>query len=492
MTKHSFETARAIFDAAVAAVEPYEAVRAALETGMGQEGGDRDAGGNGSALSTTGRVFVVGCGKAGVPMAGAVVDALGGRISAGAVSVKHGHRGAHPLRGLAVIEAGHPTPDRAGLEGAKRAMEVLGAAGESDVVIAVVSGGGSALWPLPAEGIEPADMVRATSLLLSSGATIDEMNIVRKHISSIHGGWAARAAAPAQVVVLVMSDVVGDRLDVIASGPFFPDDSTFADARAVLAKYELVGEMPISIRRRLAEGEAGRVAETPGTGESCFERVRHVLVASNSRALAGAADAAARRHGYEPVLLTSSLTGDVEQAARWFCERLKEVRGQTPDRPLCFLSGGETTVSLGKSTGKGGRNQEFALHCAVHLAGMSGVTVLSCGTDGSDGPTDAAGAIVDGETVRAGAERGEHVGAYLRNHDSYHYFERLGALVKIGPTLTNVMDVQVGLCDCGLPRPEFVSVPVGCAGRTMMPRRGGLSTAFATRTGRPSQRARAF
>jgi len=379
-------------------------------------------------------------------MAAAVEEVVGSRVNSGVVTVKEGHLGRYHLHRVTAVEAAHPEPNHAGIEGATRALELLRRAGESDLVIAVISGGGSALWPLPAEGIGLQDVVATTSLLLASGASIDEINSVRKHISAIQGGQAARAAAPARVLVPVVSDVVGDRLDVIASGPFFSDRSTFDEAYDVVAGYGLIGELPLPILQRLERGRVGELPETPKPEERFFGRVRHVLVASNASALSAASDSA-RRHGYTPIVLTSSLTGDVAEAAEWFCGRLRKATQQAQG-PLAILCGGETTVSLGKSTGKGGRNQEFALRCALRIAGADRrTTVLSCGTDGSDGPTDAAGAVVDNETVVRIEELGMSVNPYLANHDSYHLLDELGLLVKTGPTLTNVMDIQVGLVE---------------------------------------------
>jgi glycerate 2-kinase len=436
-----------IFRAALAAVDPAAAVRRFVRLD-----GEQLVAGSGCSERAICRtadcrsIWLVGCGKAGAPMAAAVAQLLGERISGGVVVVKNGHRGACDSRRVRVLEACHPVPDAHGLAGAREVLSVLHGAGPDDLVIAVVSGGGSALWPLPAEGITLEAKQETTSLLLGCGADIHEVNCVRKHLSGIKGGWAARHALPATVLMLAMSDVVGDDLDVIASGPFSSDRSTFAQAIAVVDKYGLRTGLPQSVRVRLESGSRGEVTETPKPGDRCFCRVSQFVCASNAMALAGAS-VAARELGYEPVTVASNLSGDVGTASRVLVAEIKRVVSSLPGgQRVCILAGGETTVSLGKSVGKGGRNMEFALMAAPQLVGMENeVTMLCCGSDGTDGPTDAAGGFADRTTVRRAGAVGLDVADALARHDSYPLLGAIGDIIITGPTMTNVMDIDIVL-----------------------------------------------
>lgn len=424
-----------IFKEALVAVDPYEAVKARLR----REGSILAVGGRSYDLARIERIFVVGAGKASARMALAVEDVLGDRVTAGLVNVKYGH--AEALRKVRIREAGHPVPDGAGLEGAREMLDLARAAGENDLVVCLISGGGSSLMPLPAPGIELSDKQRTTQVLLGCGATIHEMNAVRKHISLVKGGGLARAAAPAQVVSLILSDVIGDDLDVIASGPTVPDTSTFALACEALERHGVRDRIPDAVRRRLEAGVRGEVPETPKPGDPLFKNVANIIIASNATAVDAAAQAA-EGLGYHPLVLSSCIQGEAREVARVMAAIAREV--STTDRPVakpaCVLAGGETTVTL-RGTGLGGRNQELALAAALDIEGLPDVLVLAAGTDGTDGPTDAAGAMAFGDTVTRAREVGMSPRAYLENNDSYHFFKALGDLVVTGPTRTNVMDL---------------------------------------------------
>jgi hydroxypyruvate reductase len=374
-------------------------------------------------------------------MARAVEQVFGARVAGGLVVTKYGH--GEPLRRVELREAGHPVPDQAGVEASRELAARLGAVQAGDLVICVISGGGSALLPSPAEGIALAQKQEVTRLLLGCGATIDEINCVRKHLSTVKGGGLARLAQPAALLTLILSDVVGDPLDVIASGPTVPDPTTFAAAREVLARRGLTDQVPAAVRARLEAGARGELPETPKPGDPVFARAMNVMVGSNALAMTAAARRA-RALGYRPLVLSTTVTGETREVAAVHAAIARELAatGQPLRRPACILTGGETTVTL-RGTGKGGRNQEFALAAALGIQGLERVAVLSAGTDGNDGPTDAAGAFVAGDTVARARSAGlDPVGA-LDGHDAYPFFEALGDLVVTGPTRTNVMDLRL-------------------------------------------------
>jgi glycerate 2-kinase len=384
-------------------------------------------------------IFVIGAGKAGASMAQATERVLGRRITAGLINVKDGHLA--KLRRIELNECGHPLPDERGAAGARGIAQIAAAAGPGDLVLCLVSGGASALLPLPAEGITLEEKQSVTRLLLASGANIHEINAVRKHLSLIKGGQLARLAAPAAVEALLLSDVIGDDLDVIGSGPAAPDASTFAGAVAILQKFNLMDRLPASVKSRLEQGVRGEIEETPKPGDPLFARVRNVVVGSNRLALTAAARKA-RELGYRTLVLASGVQGETRDIAGMHAAIAHEiVDSSEPVRPpACIITGGETTVTL-KGEGLGGRNQEFVLAAALGIAGLDNVVVFSAGTDGSDGPTDAAGAVADGNTLARNSEAQR----FLDRNDSYHYFEPLGDLIKTGPTNTNVMDVRIVL-----------------------------------------------
>jgi glycerate 2-kinase len=393
-------------------------------------------------------IYVLGAGKAGLSMAQAAERIIGRRITAGFINVKDGdlatRRAARPRR-IEWNECGHPVPDARGAAGAERIAAIARQAGEKDLVVWLVSGGASALLPYPAAPITLEEKQATTRLLLACGADIHEINTVRKHISQIKGGQLARLAAPAAVEALILSDVIGDDPAVIGSGPTAPDASTFADALAVFDRYAIRNRLPASVRHRLESGAAGEIPETPKPGDSCFRKVRNTVIGSNRLALAAAARRA-RELGYHTLILASGLQGEAREIARVHAAMAHEIAatGHPLKPPACVISGGEPTVTL-HGKGRGGRNQEFALAAAIDIAGLANTVVFSAGTDGTDGPTDAAGAIADGHTLH----RNPEARRFLAANDSYNYFQPLGDLVITGPTHTNVMDVQMLLVGSG-------------------------------------------
>jgi hydroxypyruvate reductase len=412
--------ALAIFKASLAAADPEAAVERHLSK---------------LKLRQYRNIFVVGAGKAGASMAKAAERVIGDRIKVGLINVKDDHT--LPLERIELNECGHPVPDERGVEGARRIAAIAAEAGEDDLVVCLISGGASALLPAPAPPITLEEKQAVTKLLLACGANIHEINAVRKHISVIKGGHLARLAAPAEVEALLLSDVIGDDLDVIGSGPTAPDASTFADAIGILEKFGIFGKVPESVRTRLTSLSE----ETPKPGAVLFQNVRNTIVGSNRLALDAAA-AKAKDLGYRTLVLASEIEGETRDIARMHAAIARQIvkAGQPVARPACIITGGETTVTL-RGEGLGGRNQEFALAAAIDIAKLPGVVVLSGGTDGTDGPTDAAGAIADGDTLR----RNPDARRFLDRNDSYHYFDELGDLVKTGPTNTNVMDVRLVL-----------------------------------------------
>jgi hydroxypyruvate reductase len=431
-------TVQRLVDAALKAVDPAPAVREAVrreDAILAVEDQSYD-------LDQYEHIYVVGGGKAGAPMASALSDILGDRLTGGWVNVKEGHvldRALPP--GLTLHEAGHPIPNAAGQEGAQRILDLAHRAGARDLLFCLISGGGSALLPLPVEGISLADLQALTDALLRCGATINEINAVRKHCSQIKGGQLARAAAPATVISLLLSDVVGNPLDVIASGPTVGDTHTFADALGVLEKYEIVDAVPANIVARLRAGMAGELPETPKPGDALFRNVQNVFVGSNAIA-ARAAEAAAKKMGFHTLLLSTYIEGEAREVALVYAALAKSLiaEGWPLPRPACILAGGETTVTI-RGDGKGGRNQEIALAAAIALEDWPGVTLATLATDGTDGPTDAAGAVIDGQTVARARALGLSAADHLARNDSYPFFDRLGDLIRTGPTNTNVNDL---------------------------------------------------
>ncbi len=432
--------AKKIFQASLDAVDPYKAVKGFLRI-------DNDTLILGDIspvkldLSAYNRILIVGGGKATAPMARAAEEVLGTRISKGIINVKYGF--GEKLETTEVNEAGHPLPDHNSVEGTAKILALLEDAGEKDFVISLVSGGGSALLTRPADGISLADKQEITSQLLECGASIDEINIVRKHISASKGGQMAKIAYPATTVNFMLSDVVGDRKDIIASGPFVPDTSTFRDAQKIIDKYAL-SNVPDTIKEYLKAGMAGKVPETPKEGDQIFTHVFNYIVGSNILALI-AAEKKARSLGYKTTILSSMVEGETREVAHVHSAIAKEIvkTGRPVSPPACVISGGETTVTI-HGDGLGGRNQEFCLASALDIRNSPPrMIVMSGGTDGNDGPTDAAGAIIDPLTVHRGEDAGMDASDFLKRNDSYNYFKKTGELLITGPTKTNVMDIRL-------------------------------------------------
>ena len=426
----------AVLEAALDAVDPYQATLAALVRG----GDTLTVAGQSYDLRRYHRVMVVGAGKAGAPMSQAVEHVVGDRLSAGLVVVKTGHSA--PTRQIEIVEASHPRPDAAGVAAGQRILALAHDAGPDDLVIALISGGGSALFVAPAEGLTLADKQDMTAALLASGATIHEVNCLRKHCSRVKGGQLARAVAPATLITLALSDVVGSPLDVIASGPTVPDAATWDDAWAIVRRYDLADKLPPAVLKRLEDGRAGRIPDTPKAGDPAFAATRTLVIADN-RVAAQAAAQRATELGYHPLLLTTFLEGEAAQVAKVAVALGREVQdsGGPVAPPACLILGGETTVTLGSNPGQGGRNQELALAAAVALAGNAGITVVALATDGTDGPTDSAGGIADGGVAGRGRALGFDPEAYLRGHNAYPFLAATHDLLLTGPTQTNVNDL---------------------------------------------------
>jgi len=425
-----------ILEAALEAVDPRRAVENAVRCTD-----DRlHVGAHTYDLDDFANVYVMGAGKAGAPMTQAVEGLLGERIRNGLVVTKTDHGG--PTDRVQLVEASHPVPDRAGVDAGRRVLELAQTADADDLLIALLSGGGSALLVAPADGLTLDDMQGMTDALLASGATINEINCLRKHCSAVKGGQLARAVAPATLLTLVLSDVVGNPLDVIASGPTVPDATTWRDAWTIVERYELADKLPGLIIERLQAGLNGDIPDTPKPDDPLFAQ-SHVEVVADNRIAAEAARAKAQELGFNTLLLTTYVQGEAQEVAQVAVALGREVlaTGQPVPAPACLILGGETTVRLGESPGKGGRNQELALAAALALQNVDDITVVSLATDGTDGPTDSAGGLADGSTVRRGRARGMDAVDHLARHDAYPFLDAVNDLLVTGPTQTNVNDL---------------------------------------------------
>ncbi|MCS7119966.1 MAG: glycerate kinase [Nitrososphaerota archaeon] len=389
------------------------------------------------------KIFVVGGGKASGSMAKALEEILGSRIEDGVIVVPRGESQRYKMHRIRVVEGSHPIPDERSVASAKEILNLAGRVGEKDLVIGLISGGGSALMALPYDGITLGDKQRVTDLLLRSGATINEINIIRKHLSGIKGGRLAKSLYPATILCLLLSDVLGDPLDVIASGPTVPDSSTFSDALDILERYDLLSKIPVSIRELLMSGAKGLVEETPKADDPAFKKVHNVVIGNNRLACETAAEEL-KSSGFNTMLLTSLLEGEARHVGTVFGTVAKEISrsGNPISPPAAIIAGGETTVTV-TGQGKGGRNQELCLGAALKIQGLEKTVLASVSTDGVDGPTDSAGALVDGWTIARSKRLGMEANDYLRNNDSYSFFSRLGDLVMTGPTGTNVNDITI-------------------------------------------------
>ena len=436
-TKKLRKDALAIFHAGVKAVDPVIAIKQHFRV----EDGILSVENRTYDLSNYKGIYVVGAGKASAAMAQPIEEILGDRIKGGAINVKCGH--GVPLKIIDINEAGHPVPDEAGLKGTKQIIQLLQKTGKKDLVICLISGGGSALLPCPTQGLTLENKQKVTKHLLEVGATIHEINAVRKHISQVKGGQLARLIYPSTLISLILSDVIGDNLDSIASGPTVPDSSTFSDCLHILDKYNIRQKIPSGVLEHLERGAKGKIMETPKADDPVFKKTQNVIIGSNILAVKAAREKA-QELKYHCLILSSFIEGETREVAKVHTAIAKEIlsTGSPVPMPACVISGGETTVTI-RGKGLGGRNQEFALAAALEIEGLEDVVILSGGTDGTDGPTDAAGALADGKTVRRAKELGLDAEHLLRENDSYHFFKPLGDLLITGPTYTNVMDLRL-------------------------------------------------
>ena len=430
--------ALSIFKAALDAADARRAVHRSLSI----QSGRLSVGSLRLPLQNFDRVFLIAVGKAAPGMAAAIREIAGRHLTAGILVTKHGHATAR-IPGLEVFHAGHPIPDASGFAAAKRVRTLLSELNARDLLLVAISGGASALLGAPEKPVTLQAKQKTTDLLLHAGANIFELNAVRKHLSMLKGGRLAALAYPATVVSLLLSDVIGDPLDVIGSGPTAPDPSTFADALAVLGKFDLLDRVPQPVRARLEQGARGAIPETPKPGDPLFQNVHNFVIGSNRLALK-AADERAKALGYRTLILSTSTQGEAREVAGVHAQILREIvtSGNPIAAPACVLSGGETTVTV-RGRGKGGRNQEFALAAAAAISGLPNALVFSAGTDGTDGPTDAAGAIATGDSLRRAQTIGLDARRHLARNDAYPFFKALGDLVITGPTGTNVMDIHL-------------------------------------------------
>jgi glycerate 2-kinase len=430
------QAARQIWDAALQRANPSACIRNVMSVGDGVlsvSGRDYPLGG---------RLFVIGAGKASARMAQVVEEILDDEITGGLVVTKYGHT--LPVHRIEIVEAGHPIPDVAGVSAVERTRDMLSDLVPDDIVVCLVSGGCSALWPAPADGITLEQKQEVTSLLLRAGATIRELNCVRKHLSLIKGGQLAQWAAPARVISLIMSDVIGDPLDFIGSGPTAPDSTSFSDAWSILKRYEL--DVPDAVLTRFERGARGQLPETPKPGDPVFKNVENIIVANN-RLLVDAASEKAKGMGFNPLILSTEVEGKARDVGRLFASIGREIgaTGNPIASPACVLTSGETTVTV-RGNGSGGRNQEMALAWAISMGSRptsSPCCFASIATDGTDGPTNAAGGLVDPTTCARAIELGLAPLDYLRSNDSSTFLKATGDLILTGPTQTNLMDLQI-------------------------------------------------
>ena len=437
MKKNLKKDCLTIFEAGIKAVNPYQTVKHHLKV----EGDFLHLPNHSLNLSAFKNIYVIGAGKAIAYVALALEEILGDRLNGGLVIVKHGH--GTDLKKVKVMEAGHPIPDENGLRGAQALIDLATAFGKDDLVFCVISGGGSALLPLPVAGISLKEKQDTTKALLSCGAPIHEINSIRKHLSQIKGGGLARVVYPATLVSLIISDVIGNELGVIASGPTVADTSTFLECKKIFERYHLFSSIPRAVRNYILKGTRGKAPETPTPGNVIFKKTINLVIGNNTQCLE-AAEKKAKTMGYNTLLLSSFVEGEAREVAKMQAAILKEIINfdRPIPRPACVISGGETTVTI-RGSGKGGRNQEFALACGIEIAGLKGAAVLSAGTDGTDGPTEAAGAYVDWKMADRTKKLGLDPCHYLDNNDSFHFFEQLNDLIITGSTKTNVMDMIV-------------------------------------------------
>lgn len=430
------QSARLIWEAALNAANPGTCIRKFLQLreNLLIAGGNR--------LGIRGRLIVIGAGKASARMAQVVEEILGRHITGGLIVTKYGH--ALQLQRMRLVEAAHPIPDSAGVRAVHDTRELLRGLNKDDIVLVLISGGGSALWPAPAAGITLEQKQQVTSLLLRAGATIQELNAVRKHLSAIKGGQLSKWASPARVISLIMSDVIGDPIEFIASGPTAPDTTSFADALAIIQKYGV--QVPDAVRDRFQQGARGDIPETPKPGDPVFQNVDNYVIANNRLLVDAAADKARELH-FNTLLLGTEVEGEAKEIGCFFAAIAREtvLTGNPVKPPACILAAGETTVTV-RGQGIGGRNQEMALAWAISIASRpfaSQSCFASVATDGTDGPTSAAGGLVDPSTCSRAIERGLMPQKFLSSNDSSNFLKATGDLILTGPTQTNLMDLQI-------------------------------------------------
>jgi len=428
-----------IFDMALKAVQPGAAIKRHCKF----DGKTLFIGHRSYQLARYNNLYILGAGKATAPMAAAIEDMIDEKITGGIITVKFGY--VTDLKRINLIEAGHPIPDEDGIRGASAILNLAKNVEEHDLILCLISGGGSALLPVPYEGLTLKDKQDTIKTLLSCGATIHEINTIRKHISKIKGGRLAQAVYPATLITLILSDVVGDDLDVIASGPTVPDSSSFHDCKNIFRRYNIIDKIPQNILNHIEAGISGKIDETPKPNDPVFDRTYNLIIGSNVESLISAKEKA-ESLGYNVLILSSMIEGETRFIAQVHGAIAREIikTGNPLPLPACILSGGETTVTI-SGNGLGGRNQEFALSASIDIFGQKNIVMLSGGTDGTDGPTDAAGAFSDTFTLKRAAEMGLDPYRFLANNDSYHFFQKLGDLFITGPTNTNVMDLRIVL-----------------------------------------------
>lgn len=423
---------------AIQAVQPDELLRKKLKL----RGKTLTVGDVKVKLTDFDEVVILGAGKATHRMCHYIEQLLGDKVIRGVIIVPHSVANVYTHSSKVKVRGGgHPVPDKEGYEAAKELVEIAQSVGPKSLVLVLISGGGSALMPLPAEPVTLEDKIEVTRALLKSGATIDEINIVRKHLSMIKGGWLARHLSKAKTISLILSDVVGDKLDIIASGPTSPDPSTYADAISILKKYGIWDSSPQNVKARLERGMNGEVPETPKPGDEAFLNVRNIIIGSCSDACT-AAFSKLTKLGYNTIYLTHRLEGEARYVGQMLARLILDIKCKKTKRPIALVLGGETTVTV-TGKGVGGRNQELALSAAIELDGFEGCACLSIGTDGLDGPTDAAGAITDYWTLDKGRKAGYDARAFLEDNDSYTFLKKASSLIFTGPTGTNVGDLVI-------------------------------------------------
>ncbi|MCE5225256.1 MAG: glycerate kinase [Porphyromonadaceae bacterium] len=394
-------------------------------------------------LSRTNDIYVVGVGKASASMASAIESILGSRIKAGHIVTKYGH--SIPLKYITITEAGHPVPDENGIRGTESILSLVNSAKAKDLVIFLISGGGSALLADVPEGCSLNDLKILNNILLKSGANITEINCIRKHLSKVKGGMLAKAAYPSTLVSLILSDVIGDPLDVIASGPTVPDPTTYTDAIEIVNKYNIRNDIPENILEILLQGSMDLLQETLKESDPCFLNTSNIIIGNNTLALENS-KIRAESLGYQTRIITNTLNGDVEEVAEYLVRIIVEEKQKISNNKVCLLLGGEPTVKI-CGNGLGGRSQHLVLLMARRIKDIPGITFLAGGTDGTDGPTDAAGAVADSNTYWKASNLQMECATYINNFDSHNFFKQEGGLVVTGPTNTNVMDLIVILLE---------------------------------------------